>query len=148
MSRIAKVLLGLFVLVVAISGSLYLTIVRPQIYVQRQIRDFQRLKVLQTGLDRYRTAHGYFPQSLGYLAGSLTDEESRFVDDYIDSWGHRIHYEAVDAGYLLVSLGKNGKVDHDDLYGLRETSAHADVCGSWNAEQVLADTGWHQSCAK
>jgi len=70
-----------------------------------------------------------------------------------DRWGAPYVYESSPDGYILVSLGRDGKRDGLDYWGVRDGPVWSDgptnpgavnILGQYDADQVVSDRGWHR----
>ena len=114
---------------------------------EKQIRNLELFKSYGRMLDSYHDTIGHYPYRL-----SILDAEPSILHYPVgqDLWGYPLRYESDGTGYVLVSYGKDGRPALADYWALRNQAhgAATNICLKWNADQILSDVGWHQSCGK
>jgi hypothetical protein len=92
-------------------GNIYICLMMPAVVVAVQAEDRAAMEaeLLQVGfaLAAYRADHGSYPQQLGELSPRYL---ARVPVD-VFAGGAALHYRRQDAGYLLYSVGPNGRDD-------------------------------------
>lgn len=117
--------------------------IRPAMLRARQVRSLADMQSIERWLEDYRKVNGHFPDNLGSALESSPYLYSR------DGWGNPFFYESRGDGFILVSLGSDGKQDGSDYWQLRNANAPStSVRGVWSADQVLSDNGWHREAGK
>jgi len=63
-----------------------------------------------------------------------------------DAWDHPMRYFSDGKIFLLVSIGRDGKAEGNEVQDLRKPGAPRDICGEPDADVVVSDLGWHVAC--
>jgi len=103
-----------------------------------QVRNHALCQGVQGWIEGERERTGGYPSSLP-------------TSESVDAWGHPLRYQKLADGYLLVSFGRDGKPDGSDYLALRALGDHPaghDICGAYDADEVMSDNGWHRLCGK
>ena len=132
---------------VSLVATWYLTVARPFMLEGRQIANHARCQTLDAYLREYFQAHGQYPPA---LADALPSERLN-RDALIDNWGNALVYRSDGHAFLLVSYGRDGEPDGTDHAALRDLGDHPadwDICGKYDADEVMSDRGWHRLCGK
>src|SRR5262249_18790550 len=114
--------------------------VRPRLLYLRQLSNHEACRTEDRRIREYRERFGRFPKVL---------DEVSVAGPPVDGWGHDFHYESNGAAFVLVSFGRDGKPDGTDYWQLRETGDHPsgwNICGTFDADEVMSDTGWQRAC--
>ena len=104
-------------------------------------------------LAQFNAKYGHYPKSLDEFAGKKTELglESckpclRLAATKWDKWERKVHYEANDKGYVLVSYGEDGVPDGIDYWKVRREHRKKTICGFPTHDIVISDHGRHYVC--
>lgn len=148
MSRLKPYLAG-FLLCLAIVAGAYWYLVQQMM----QPAAFTLLQTLRSELRAQQLAKGSFPPS-------LADLPKRASREPIDAWGHPVLYRRIGDGYVLASLGRDGKEDQAyDWTAMRQLVAKENDpplsgpfrgadCKDLDIDQIATDDGWYRYCGK
>ena len=69
---------------------------------------------------------------------------------WTDYWGHAFVYSRLGDEFVLVSVGKDGKLDGavgtDMIRKAADTNEPTEICGKWSTDQILTSKGWLALC--
>lgn len=98
----------------------------------------------------FRADRGRYPATLqelcSFLRGAPTVPAVCRTDGR-DAWGRPLLYTTRPDGYLVVSLGRDGKAQRKDYWALRDEGQRVKDC-SLDADLVASDRGVHVGCGK
>ena len=141
-----RILIGVVAAVILV-GVAYGAVLRPRLLTARQVVNHARSHTLYSYVLDYNRDHNRYPLSLEQ-AIPPERKDSAFSDD---AWGNAFMYESDGATFLLVSYGRDGKPDGSDYNTIRRLGDHPpdyDICGAYDADEVMSDNGWHRICGK
>ena len=123
-------------------------IVRPAKLATTQVRNLNLMRSYVDSVTSYKERHGAYPDVLtaalreGPAFGSTAARGA-------DLWGHPVLYRRDQDGFLLVSLGRDGKPDGTDYAALRgAVERDEEPCRNPDADQVFSDRGDLRTCGK
>jgi len=134
-------------LLVALATGGYWAMLRPRLLTGRQIRNHADCQAVDAYLRQYFESNRRYPAQ---LADALRPHP-RGLDLLTDTWGHPLLYESDGTMFLLVSYGRDGRPDGSDyrvLRALGDLPNGWNICGNYDADEVMSDLGWHRLCGK
>ena len=141
--RVPSCLMSATPFVLLLAFAIYLWPVRPWMLRAKQVRSFSNMALAAHYLHKYKTLSGNYPTDLS----TALPEKARSI--LVDAWGYPLRYYSTGSAFILVSVGKDGKPDFADYWALRSAvQPRSIVSGSWSADQVVSDLGWHRSAGK
>lgn len=142
--RIHWILYGLCLLIILLVGSRQ---VARRLSLGRQVRTHAICQSYVAHLRLFQEQHGRFPDSLV----DAVPKERLKVEPATDAWGHPLHYESDGNGFVLASLGEDGKMDAAEFAKVNTVAyfpREYDICGVSKADEVVSHLGWHTQCGK
>jgi len=125
----------------------YGMILRPRILLARQIANHGSCQAVDASLRTYFEANHRYPIDLSDAVLSQR-QGAKLLSD---AWGNKLAYQSDGGTFVLVSYGRDGKPDGNDYRALRALGDHPpgfDICGNYDADEVMSDRGWHRLCGK
>ena len=143
-SRLTRIVLVLLAAVgVPLAIAMYASSMQPRILEGMQRRSHAALRRLKARVDADVRRAGGPPPSIRPVR---------------DGWGHEVLYLTDGRGFVIVSPGRDGKPDregYEDLLASAPAPADQpgregprDICGFFDADEVLTDRGWVAACGE
>lgn len=105
---------------------------------------------IDDGARAFRSTRGRYPADLVEFCRFMRAERkysSVCQNKRRDAWGRPLLYFVRHDGYVVVSLGRDGKAQHKDFWRLRANKTWVHDC-SLDADLVDSDRGRHVTCGK
>ena len=145
---IARILVVAAALAMLLGGA-YGFIVRPAKLATTQIANVSLMRGYVESVTSYKQRHGEYPEALTAALRERPAVGPPATANGTDLWGHPVLYRRDRDGFLLVSLGRDGKPDGTDYASLRgAVKASEKPCRNPDADQVFSDRGDLRACGK
>lgn len=129
------------------AATIYGGIVRPRVLSARQVYNHACCQGVVAYLRQCFETTGRYPATLrgcaanGQTGGGLP----------LDGWGHQFLYRSDGKTFVLVSYGRHGHPDGRDTLAVKgsgNSPPGSSICGNYDADEVVSDTGWQRFCGK